>query len=195
MCAAETRLMIKGMPLWWYVVALGLFIASIFAPLDAVKQYILPVLWLWPVLLWSGMGVREKEHRTDQIIFSSPDVLKRQLPAIWGAGIGVAFVLASALAIRLLLNNEMPALGGLIIGGLFIPSMSLALGVWSGSGKLFEALYTLMWYIGPVNHEPTFDYIGVSATSLAAGMPAVYAVLTGILIIAAYYGRRRQLRI
>jgi hypothetical protein len=195
MFAAETRLMMKGMPLWWYIVALGLFIASIFAPLDAVKQYILPVLWLWPVLLWSGMGIREKEHRIDQIIFSSPDVLRRQLPAIWVAGVGVAFVLASGVAVRLFLNNELSPLAGLITGGLFIPSMSLALGVWSGSGKLFEALYTLIWYIGPMNHEPTFDYIGVSATSIAAGMPVVYAIFTGVLIIAAYYGRRRQLSI
>jgi len=38
-----------------------------------------------------------------------------------------------------------------ISAALFIPSLPLALGVWSNNHKLFEVLYVTMWYLGPMN--------------------------------------------
>ena len=102
-------------------------------------------------------------------------------------------IAASGAGIRLAGNGEFAALGGMAVGALFIPSFSLASGVWSGSGKLFEALYTLIWYIGPLNREPALDFVGVSVGSLNAGMPAVFGILTLILIGVSYAGRRRQM--
>jgi len=52
---AEVRLMIKGQKWWWYTVALGLIIASLFSPLDVVRRYLFPAAWLWPILLWSAL--------------------------------------------------------------------------------------------------------------------------------------------
>jgi hypothetical protein len=82
---------------------------------------------------------------------------------------------------------------------LFIPTLALALGVWSGTSKFFEALYVAFWYIGPINQLAVFDYMGLSRQALAQGMPLVYLVVTGALAGAALAGaalagRWRQVR-
>src|SRR5262249_54384997 len=56
---AELRLLLQGRSVWWYLVALGLAVTGLFAPLDAVHAGLLPVAWLWPLGLWSALGARE----------------------------------------------------------------------------------------------------------------------------------------
>ena len=190
---AEFRLLTTGLPLWWHGVALGLVIASVAAPVDIVKQAILPCLWLWPILQWSGLGVREKLYRTDQMLFSSPRILSRQLPAMLLAGLALGAATGGCFALRLALSGEWAAVAGMAAAVMFIPSFALACGVWSGSAKMFEASYAFLWYIGPMNRVAECDYIGVSSAATAAGMPAVYAGIALVLIVAAALGRRRQL--
>ena len=82
MVLAELRLMVKGLPWWWYVVGLGLFIACLASPLTASRQFILPFAWIWPLLLWSSMGTREEQFRTHELIRSAPRTIQRQLPSL-----------------------------------------------------------------------------------------------------------------
>ncbi len=184
---SELRLMLKGQRWWWYVVALGLLIASAVSPTVAARQGVLTVAWLWPALVWSQMGARESRYATQSLIFSSARTLHRQLPAVWFAGFIVAMLTGGGYALRLLAIADWPALLAWFAGALFIPSLALALGVWSGTSKPFEAIYTVWWYLGPLNHAPGFDFIGtVSATS----QPVSYIVLSTLLLSAAYFGRR-----
>jgi ammonia channel protein AmtB len=74
-------------------------------------------------------------------------------------------------------------------GALFIPSMALAMGVWSGSSKLFEAVYTVWWYLGPLHQMPSLDFVGGTRASSSAGL---YLALAAGLLLAACLGRRRQ---
>jgi hypothetical protein len=99
----------------------------------------------------------------------------------------------SGAGLRFLLHGDMTALGAWLVGALFIPSFALALGVWSGTSKLFEILYLLIWYIGPMNHVPTMDYLGSTEAGIAQGMPLVYLGLTAALAVAAVARRKRQL--
>jgi len=73
---------------------------------------------------------------------------------------------------------------------LFIPSLALALGVWSHSSKPFEILYITLWYLGPLNKTPGLDFIGANS----AGYPEFYIPLAIALIAFAFFGRSRQLR-
>ena len=71
---------------------IGWWIAALAAPLDGVRQFVLPLTWLWPVLIWSQMGTREARHNTGAILFASAYPVKRQLPAVWLAGIIINLV-------------------------------------------------------------------------------------------------------
>jgi hypothetical protein len=52
MVAAELRLMLKGVSKWWYLVVVGLWIASVASPLE-ISRGLLIAIWIWPLLLWS----------------------------------------------------------------------------------------------------------------------------------------------
>ncbi len=131
--SAELRLMLKGLPWWWYVIALGLIIAGLLAPKDAVTSFVLPIAWIWPILIWSSMGVREARYHTQGYVFSAAYPLRRQLPATWLAGWILAILIGSGVLVRLILEGQWPNVLTWAVGALFIPSLALALGSWSGS--------------------------------------------------------------
>jgi hypothetical protein len=185
----ELRLLLKGHSWWWYTVAAGLFIATLTVPL-AGAQGVLLAAWLWPVLVWSQMGSREARFATSSFIFSSEKSLYRQLPALWMAGFLVAAVTGGGLGIRLLVAADWQAAVGWLAGAIFIPSLSLALGVWSGSSKPFEALYTIWWYIGPAHHTPGMDFMALSDGSRST---LFYMVFAAALFLVAFVGRRQRL--
>jgi hypothetical protein len=192
MVRAELRLALHRLNPWWYLVALGLVITALFSPLP-VSRGVLVVAWIWPLLIWSAMGTREKHWRTDQLIFSTAHPLRRQLPACWLAGVLIAFATGCGTGIRLLIAGDPSGLAAWITGAFFIASMALALGVWSGSSKLFEILYLLLWYLGPANRVPEIDYMGITGRSLSSSTTILFAVITCALLIFAIAGRRRQL--
>ena len=94
---------------------------------------------------------------------------------------------------RLLFAGEQLGLFAWAVGAFFIPTMALALGVWSGSSKLFEVLYLLLWYLGPANHFGDIDFMGVTGPLLPSRTPVFFLALTAALSIVAIAGRKRQL--
>jgi hypothetical protein len=197
MIREEMRLMLKGLPWWWYAVAFGLLTAGFFSPLPVARNIILPITWIWPLPLWSSMGNREARFHTDQLLFSSPGALNRQLPAIWFAGVLVALLTGAGICLRFLMNGNWADTAAWTAGALFIPSLALAFGVLSRGGRLFEVVYIILWYLGPLHAEqvPILDFMGITDISIKAGMPLIYLVLTLLLLVAAVIGRQQQLQV
>jgi hypothetical protein len=126
-------------------------------------------------------------------VFSVPRPALRQLPALWLAGVVVAVVAGSGAWLYLALTGETTSLLAWFVGALFVPALALALGVWARNSRAFEAIYLLLWYIGPVEGVPAFDYAGATAEGLANGMPLVYLGITAGLVLLALIGRWRQI--
>jgi hypothetical protein len=192
MVLAELRLALHGISLWWYLIAVGLFAAGLFTPVS-VSRALLIAAWIWPLLIWSAMGTRETRLRTDQLVFSTAHPLRRQLPACWLAGVLIALLTGGGTGIRLLVAGEQLGLIAWTVGAFFIPTMALALGVWSGSGKLFEVLYLFLWYLGPANHMGEIDFMGVMGPLLPPRTPVLFCAITAVLAVFAIAGRKRQL--
>ena len=190
---AELRLALKGYRWWWYAVAGGLLIAQLAAPLDVARGPLLAAAWIWPILVWSALGTREARFGTEQLIFSCARILPRQFPAAWMAGIIVAVLTGLGAAVRLALAGQHAGLLAWAAGALFIPSLALALGVWSGTSKFFEGLYTAMWYIGPMNRVPGLDFTGSASGPQASRHALLYLGGAAILVAAAFLRRARQL--
>ena len=187
---AELKLLLKGQRWWWYVVMAGIIIACLVNPSSAVREYALPIAWVWPILIWSAIGNREIHNNVQQMTFSSASPLLRQLPAQWLAGFIVTLLISIGAIIRFTVDGDMVGLLALISGAFFIPSLALACGVWSGTSKLFEILYMLIWYLGPLNKLMALDYIG----SHGNGRPEFFIPVSIVLIVLAFIGRTRQVR-
>lgn len=190
---AEIKLMLKGLPWWWYVVALAIVLFGLFGQDREAWVYALLAAWIWPILIWSGMGCREKRHHASEIIFSAAHTLARQMPAAWLAGLLVALLLSSGAAMRMLTAGKWSNLLALAAGAAFIPALALAFGVWSGGSKLFEVTYLAIWYIGPLNGLPALDFMGLSTESLESGVWLYYLAAAVLLFGLAIVGRIRQM--
>jgi hypothetical protein len=154
---------------------------------------LLAAAWIWPVLIWSALGTREARFGTAQLIFSCPRILTRQLPAAWIAAALVAALTGLGAAIRMAIASQRVGLLAWGAGVLFIASLALALGVWSGTNKFFEGFYTTLWYVGPLNRVPGLDFTGSAGGHLTSRYAATYLLIAAVLVAAAFFRRARQL--
>jgi ABC-2 family transporter protein len=194
MLRAELAILLKGQSRWWYAIAAVILVLSLTIPLAGVRAVVLPIAWIWPVLIWSPMGSRERRAGTDAVLFSAARPLRRQLPAAYLAGVALALLMGAGVAVRLMIAGDAGALLGFGAGALFIPGFALCAGIWSGGGKLFEILYLLLWYAGPLNHTAELDFMGSTTAGVSAGVPYVFLGVTAVLLVLACVGRARQLR-
>lgn len=190
---AELLLMLKGQAWWWYICALGLIIATPLVPDEQIARILFDAAWIWPILIWSEMGMRESKHQTYQTIFSTPHPVRRQLPAIWLAGVIVALIMTTGFVVRLLLAGDFQHLFAVAVGILFVPSLALALGVWTNGSRTFEIVYLILWYISIQSGATAFDYRGATVEAISAGMPIYYFMITILLTVLAVLGRRKQM--
>jgi hypothetical protein len=188
---AELKLLLKGRAFLWYAVAAGLLLACLLSPLEAVRRWLLPIVWLWPLLLWSEMGVLASRFRVDQLLFSAPSPLRRQLSATWTAGFLLAMITGSGAFVRYL--AEPVLLPGFVAGALFIPSLALLLGVVGGTERPFQILLLIAWYLGPLNGLAALDMTGATGPALAQGVPWFYIATSPLLLGLAWLVRQRQI--
>lgn len=182
---AELRLLVKGASWIWLLGTAGLLIASFLTPLH-IARHLLVAIWIWPLLLWSKMGMRERYFATAPFILSSPNAPYRQLAAAWISGVALAGMAGVGVLVRFLIAGDLGSVLSWIVAAFFIPALALSLGVWSGQSKAFEAIYTIWWYAGPLNRLPGLDFVGGSA---GLQKPLIYLVLSTLLLAAAGYGR------
>lgn len=188
--SSELKLLLKGQRWWWYAVMLGLILAGAINTAQNSRQFVLMMAWIWPILVWSGMGNRELRNNTQQMVFSSAEPLLRQLPAQWLAGFLVSALAGSGVLVKILSAGDVTGVWAWISAATFIPSLALACGVVSGSHKVFEILYMCLWYIGPLNKVPPLDYPGTTSD----GNIGFFVPFSIVLILAAFISRARQLR-
>ena len=191
MVMAEWKLIVRGLR-WWWVGPLGLSIAALTAPLAGVKAIVLPIAWFWPVLRWSRLGTLEAVHNTEPVFFSAPHPLSRQLMATWLAGVMLSVLTGLAVALRFAVAGDSHALLAWCVGAAFAPALAIALGVWTLSGKAFEAIYTGLCY-AIIQSAAPLDFMGAVATAPRSN-PLLFAMLTIFLLVAALAGRRRRLQ-
>jgi len=203
---AELRLAFAGANTWWTLVLLGLWVAALLAPLPVARSGILAALWIWGVPRWSSLGARDARDATEGFVLPTPGAAWRQPLAAWAAGVIAAALIGAPVAVRLAAAGSGPGLAAWAAGTLFIPALALACGAWSNTNKLFEALYVVLWYMGPLNRVPGLDYMGATLGAPIAppsagaapplpgvAHPGLWLALAGGCLVAAIVARVRRL--
>lgn len=160
---ADLKLFVKGQQWWWYAIAVGLVVAQLFSPLQTTR-ILLIVGWVWHILILSTLGNRENRFDMRQIVFSAPRPVLNQLPAAWLSAFVVTAALGSGALIKFILIGEWFSMLGWFTGVLFIPSLALILGTFTGSSKPFEVVYVLWMYI-LTQKASAFDFAGITLES------------------------------
>ncbi|MCC6963641.1 MAG: hypothetical protein IT585_10360 [candidate division Zixibacteria bacterium] len=191
---AEVRLMLARVNIWWYVVAGGLVIAGLLLPAAVTERFVLPCAWIWPLLLWSQLGCREKLHETEQMIFCTPNFFRRQLAAQWLSGFLLAIVTSIFVPVSLVATGNAPALAQWLVGAAFIPTLAIACGSLTGGRKLFEVVYTLLWYIGPLNKAPLLDFSGSAVYKENGGYLSTWLMILAATMLLMVMARWKQVK-
>jgi len=187
---AEMEILLKRRAWWWYAGVLGGIIAAFTMPAAEFRLSLLFV-WIWPIAVWSHLGNRESQFGMEEIVFSTPRPIWRQLPVTWLAGFSVAVFAASGVVARLALSGDWIGIEKVAAGAVFVASLALGLGAATGSSKLFEAVYTVIWYIGPLNRAAALDYTQISGIG---DRSATWLAASGCLLLVAIAGRTLKLR-
>ncbi|GAA3449917.1 ABC transporter permease [Dactylosporangium matsuzakiense] len=153
--AGETRILIAGTPLWWWLGAAALTLAGLAVPRGAV----LAIAWIWPILIWSRLGTQPAISGAAAILGAYPRPGRRVL-AEWTAGVLLAVATGAGAAIRMGFGGDGPGLLAWAAGALFIPGLALALGTLTGAPRVFQAVYTLLWYL-MINDTDPLNFMGV----------------------------------
>jgi hypothetical protein len=174
MIGGELRLALKPRSWTWRLGALALIIAGFVLP---SSRGVLALAWIWPMTLWASLGTRAATHRTGPLVATSL-YPRAQRVAAWAAGALVA--LGMSLGPLLVGGNF-----GVLVGVAFVPALALAAGCGSGTPRLFEITFLLLWYLGPANRQAALDFGGVAPappTTQAAYLLAAALLLGGSLL-------------
>lgn len=183
---AELKLLGRGQSRWWWLGAAGLLIAQVVVPWPAVRDDLLPWVWLWPVLALSPLGSRDAIAGTEALVDSAPRSGTRRTLTGWGAGALFLVLLTGPLLLRLLAAGRWTALVAVGAGTLFAPALAMALGAWTRVRRAFEAVYLLWWYLA-FNDVGAADFLGrwPEGPRILA-----YLALTAVLVAIALAKRR-----
>lgn len=165
MVFCELKIMLKGHSLWWYLMVLAVIALTPFATSGESLKWI-AVSMLLPMSIWAQMGNREKVCDTENLILSSCAAPTKWL-ATWFAGVNVALLISLGMFARIIMLSEWNYFLPWIAGLLFVPTLALVLGTVSGTTRLFEAIFIVLMYFGPVNSMWKFDFMGLTGNNAA----------------------------
>ncbi|MFI9626606.1 hypothetical protein [Streptomyces sp. NPDC052042] len=180
----EVRILIQGIPLWWWAgVLLLTLVAQMVTPATGVSRFLLPLAWIWPVLVWSRLGTQRHESGVEAILGAYPSARIR-VAAEWGAGFLLTAVAGIGPAVRMITGSDTLGLLHWFCGALFIPSFALVLGTLSRTHRLFQFAYLPLWY-GTVNGIAPVDFMGAirADDGSPAGMSPAFLIVSAAVML------------
>ena len=78
-----------------------------------------------------------------------------------------AFTISIGAIVRYVLLGAWLSAVSWLVGMFFIVSLALTLGTLTGNRRLFEALFIIWLYLGPIQEVPLFNFLSNSAMTIA----------------------------
>jgi len=181
----ELKLLMKGYTAYWYIGLIILNLLQLFIDQQLLTSLILPISWLWCVLVISQLGQMEKQKNTVELITYSNQSSILQTLASYSAAWVLLALASSGGIIRFMVLAEWVLFIQIVIAISFTVSMAYFCGTFTSTKRMFEVLYPTLWYIGPVQAALYVDFFGVnSQASWQAGIPYYFISLSvGLLLL------------
>ena len=163
----ERRLLLKSLPKSCLAVNVGLWIYSIFAPLQYVQGYLWIIMLICSVALFSQMGCREHENGLTECFVTIKSSLVRQMvySYLWAAVI--LFMLSLPVIVRCFAEQKILCSCSYIAFSFFVPALACFLGEYSKSRRAFETVYLLICFL--LLNMPSFLFQGYVVAVMVVG--------------------------
>lgn len=163
----ERSLLLKSLPKSCLAVNVGLWIYSIFVPLQYVQGYLWIIMLICSVALFSQMGCREHENGLTECFVTIKSSLVRQMvySYLWTAVI--LFMLSLPVIVRCFAEQKILCSCSYIAFSFFVPALACFLGEYSKSRRAFETVYLLICFL--LLNMPSFLFQGNVVAVLVVG--------------------------
>lgn len=181
----ELKLMLKGQPIMWKAVSAVGFGVSIFLDLGTVQVLIIPLLMLWFINVFSGMGYKEHHYDMFQLISVMPKGRFRQVTCSYVAGLFIASILLLPVTLRMFMVSQFEGVVVAISAVIFIPSLAMFLGEFTRTNRSFEMLLIMLTYL-ILNKIHFINYVGFhpDIVSVTRGMAfLVVGIVIGVFAV------------
>ena len=117
----ELRILLRGVPRWWLLGSLALILTSLVVPTSWVAFPMLPLAWVWPVLILSRLGTQQYEHYVHPLVGSAL-ARRRRLAAEWLAGLSLTALVGLGPLVRMAVATDWVGIAAWFGGVVFIPT-------------------------------------------------------------------------
>ncbi|WP_448568840.1 hypothetical protein [Thalassotalea ganghwensis] len=180
----ELKLQLKSLSVYWYIVVFALNIIQLFISHQLLVSLVLPISWLWCVLVISQLGQMEKQYNTIELITYSNKSMVIQSAASCSAAWILLVLVSLGSLIRFVGSAEWLLVIQLIIAVSFTVALAYCCGVLTGTKRVFEVLYPALWYMGPIQGALYIDFFGVNPiASWQASVPFYFLMISISLVI------------
>lgn len=190
---AELRLMLAGQPIVWMLISIGALTACLFMDMETVQVYVMPLLMLWFINVFSSMGSREYQHGVLTAISVMPNGRLKQVLFSWMSGICMSMMLTCPILLRMLFAGQVNGVGACLAGAIFIPSFALFMGEFTRTKRVFEMSFIVWTYI-ILNDATAFMYMGIHPEVVSLTRSGLYLAAGVILGIASVFKRVHALK-
>lgn len=154
LAVAELKLALRERRRWWWLAALIAIGLQTFGSGDVLRIGIL-LAWLLPLDVLSRAILREKDHRTGELVFTAAGTRGRLLGVRFACGLALVLGLSLPGILRLGSISPTAALAALLVA-VSIVSWGLCLGALCRNPRPFELLLVFGLYLG-MQGAPLFD--------------------------------------
>ena len=154
LAVAELKLSLRQRRLWWWLLALVALGLQVLAGPEGFRMGMV-LAWLLPLDLLARGVLREHEHGTGGLVFTSPNIVGRLLATRFVASFGLLLVLTAPGTVRLFAQHPIAGIAALVIAA-SIAGWGLCLGALFRNARPFELVLVATTYIY-LQGAPIFD--------------------------------------
>ena len=186
---AELNLMLKRQPLIWKLIGMTGIVLCFALDIEIVQIYVMPLLMIWFVGVFSALGSKEHKHDMLGLIATIPGGKTKQITYSWIAGILISFMLITPILIRMLTHGQIGGMFAAFAGAIFVPSLALFFGEITKTSRFFEVLFIVKTYL-ILNNVVFSMYMNIHPNVFNFLQATIYLVLGTALGVLAVLKRK-----
>lgn len=164
----ELKLLFKGFPKAVFILIVGLWVYSFFAPIQYVQGYVWVITLIFAMPVFSQIGCREHEYNMAEYFTTIRYSLVKQALYSFLWGVFVLLMITVPVVLKMICLHEYFCAFCYVVFSLFIPATASFLGEYSKTRRAFETLFLLLCFL--LINIPSFLLNGYVATIMGIGM-------------------------
>lgn len=182
----EFILTFRSCPVAWFIMMAVLWLSMLLADMETAQEQLWVFEVAWSCILFSDYGCREKKCNLNILIPTYDRAYQNQLLVRWCMGGIISLLITVPVIIRAAFAGELMGAAAGIVFAFFVPALSIFLGQFSGSERMFEIVFLMICYL-MLNST---SFISLSMTSEKAFLYCIMMSIASLLMLTVSYCMR-----